>query len=421
LDLQDLIPLLSAALMVAVALWLLWLKFASRVNRAFATFLVLRAGILLTNRLIVADVSDSDFWSRISQYLFLAILPSLAYFLIAYLLPWREVRTKVVALGTLLAGVGLEGVYVWDHCLDICRTSTGTLVGPLSLLRELDPLAYALAALWIASQAKRASGMRQEAGLLMALAFLLNSAVDATVEAGLVLAHGFDAAASAVASVDGGFVVAAQLAALVPSALALRLFLAESNGPRRVGAALGFVAALATGALVGIEAGTPTIGSDLVFLLGMWRLVLPLLVAFALVRHQLFDVEVKVRWTIARSVVAIFFLAAFLVASQLGQNFLNQQFGWEVGGVAAGLLVFALTPLQRLGESTAHILFPQQREADGHTLGLAEKRRLYEDQLRLAWTGGTISARERRMLNHLRDQLRLSADDAADIESRILQ
>ena len=78
-----------------------------------------------------------------------------------------------------------------------------------------------------------------------------------------------------------------------------------------------------------------------------------LVLAVAILRHQFLDIDVKIRWTITRGTVALAFVAVFFVVAQIAQSFLSETYGLIVGGTAAGLLLFAIAPLQRMAERVA--------------------------------------------------------------------
>ncbi|MBI2077085.1 MAG: hypothetical protein HYT80_01760 [Euryarchaeota archaeon] len=148
---------------------------------------------------------------------------------------------------------------------------------------------------------------------------------------------------------------------------------------------------------------------------GVWRLAMPLLITLALVRHQLFGIEVRVRWAVSRGTIAAIFTLAFLVATNVAAN-LFEAAGWGVvlGGVAAGLLVFGLTPIQRFADSLANAAVPSARAVN--RLSGAERIAIYREQAALAWQDGMLSRDERVLLDGLRNRLGLAREDAMRIE-----
>jgi uncharacterized membrane protein YebE (DUF533 family) len=150
--------------------------------------------------------------------------------------------------------------------------------------------------------------------------------------------------------------------------------------------------------------------------LGLWRLSLPVLVTYALLRYQLFDLNVKLKWTINRGALATPFLAVFFIVTQATENFLNQ-FGILAGSVAAGLLLFALEPLQKVAVRLSDRAMPQTKALP--QLSSDERLSLYREQVALAWHDGSLSRKERVMLDTLRERLGLSHAQAARLESQV--
>jgi hypothetical protein len=143
-----------------------------------------------------------------------------------------------------------------------------------------------------------------------------------------------------------------------------------------------------------------------------------LLLCWAILRFQLFDIEVRLRSGIAGGAVATTFLLAFLVVSQLVQNLSGSTLGPVVGAVAAGLLLFAIQPIQDAAQNLARV-------AVGRRLGIqalpeVERADLYMEQVRIAWEDGVLSKDERRMLDAVRAKLYLSHEQARVLEDRVL-
>lgn len=148
---------------------------------------------------------------------------------------------------------------------------------------------------------------------------------------------------------------------------------------------------------------------------GVARTVAFALLAYAILRHQILGIDVKLKWTIRRGTVAASFLAVFLVVGQLAQNYFTQGLGLLAGGVAAGLMLFALSPLQRFAEKVADTALPNVKSAG--EMSHPERSDTYRRMARAAWADGNLSRDERNLLDQLREQLELSRDEAARLES----
>ncbi|MCA1810671.1 MAG: hypothetical protein LC623_01505, partial [Halobacteriales archaeon] len=78
---------------------------------------------------------------------------------------------------------------------------------------------------------------------------------------------------------------------------------------------------------------------------------------------------------------------------------------------AAGLLVFALSPLERLGRRVADAVGPRPQEGLTHR----ERLRLYEEQATLVWSDGVMGAKENLLLERLRSRLGIALEEATRI------
>lgn len=123
------------------------------------------------------------------------------------------------------------------------------------------------------------------------------------------------------------------------------------------------------------------------------------LLAHGILRTQLFDIDLRLRLGVRRGTLAAVFLAVFFIVAQLAQNFLSASYGWALGGIAAGLLLFALAPLQRLAERIADAALPG---ATGTPEYLSfRKLQVYQAALEGAYEDGEVTPKERAMLERL--------------------
>jgi hypothetical protein len=181
---------------------------------------------------------------------------------------------------------------------------------------------------------------------------------------------------------------------------------AFSFGVRDLGIAL---------ALILLAAGVAEDGLLLLFYNATTALYLVAL-AFAVLRGAIFEVDIHLRQAIRRGVPVSVLLATFLVVTQLVENQLENQLGWLWGSVAAGLALFLLSPLDRLGNRMATAAVPRARRLND--LADSERRALYRDHVRAAWEDGTIDRSDRRLLDQLRSRLGLSEYEAGALEVR---
>lgn len=418
----------AAAAMLALAGWLLWLNSRSPVNRSFAVFLVFRATIILANRMkVFADDAGhedlSAFWTGIREYYYLALAPALAYFWVAY----AGKRHRGVWLVSILAfAVAVEGAYMSDHCLNACTSGAGlTALGPLAFLANPGPLfVMGFVGLWVLRESLHPRQTpRARAAFPVAAGLLLAPLLEASIITALFLKFGWKGVVSAYEPsvwadvVNAGFLLAC-LPALVGLAWTVRVALRNPTFRTKAKvlvALAGFI--VLSGVYVGWDWAPEATAARFfaIFLLGLWRILLPALVAYALVRHRLFGVDVRLRWTLVRATMALAFLGVFFVAAQLAQNYLTTKYGWGFGGVAAGLLLFTINPLQGIAERFVQTVLPHAKPVIA--MPHPDRVALFRQQATLVWSDGAMGRKERALLDALRDRLGIPFAEAAHIEA----
>jgi hypothetical protein len=152
---------------------------------------------------------------------------------------------------------------------------------------------------------------------------------------------------------------------------------------------------------------------------GPIRMAGAVLIAWGILRYQVLDIDVKLRWGLEQSTVASIFIAVFFIVSEGAQEFLGAAASNEwIGIIAAAGLVFFMAPLQRLAERVGARALPDARPPA--TMLDIEVRELYEQRLRSAWRDGALTRDERVLLDHLRERLRIPVEDAAAMERQVL-
>jgi len=141
------------------------------------------------------------------------------------------------------------------------------------------------------------------------------------------------------------------------------------------------------------------------------------LIAYGILRTQLFDIDLRIRWTIKQSTVAAVFVAIFYLVSEGADRLLASEIGNVAGLVASALVVFFLVPLQRFAERVASVAMPNTENTPEYAM--FRKLQVYEAALTEALPDGKISERERELLNRLRDSLGISISDANAIEGEL--
>jgi len=138
------------------------------------------------------------------------------------------------------------------------------------------------------------------------------------------------------------------------------------------------------------------------------------LIAYGILRTQLFDIDLRIRWTIKQSTLAAAVVAIIFVLSEGADRFLSSELGDGIGLLAAALVVFFLAPLQRFAERVATAAMPNTQNTPEYAA--FRKMQVYEAAVSEAQLEDGISQKERALLVRLRDSLGISASDAEAIE-----
>ncbi|HVL88082.1 MAG TPA: hypothetical protein VM681_08800 [Candidatus Thermoplasmatota archaeon] len=148
--------------------------------------------------------------------------------------------------------------------------------------------------------------------------------------------------------------------------------------------------------------------------LGVVRILAVAVLAYAILKHQLLGIDVKVRWTISKSTVAAIFITVFFLTSEAAQVVFATEDNEYFGIAAAGLLVFALAPLMQFAERVANAAVPVAG-SDALPRAAAEPEEMYRGAVRLALRDHLLTREEERALFRLARGLSLSPDRAHEI------
>jgi len=154
---------------------------------------------------------------------------------------------------------------------------------------------------------------------------------------------------------------------------------------------------------------------DLFYRLGT-LLYVPI-IAYGILRTHLFDLDLKLRWTIKQSTLAGIVVAILFMVSEGADRFFSAELGDWGGLLAAAVVVFFLAPLQRFAESVAGAAMPNTKNTAEYAM--FRKLQVYESAVNDALQQGGISPKERLLLGHLRDSLGISEADAESIETEL--
>lgn len=148
--------------------------------------------------------------------------------------------------------------------------------------------------------------------------------------------------------------------------------------------------------------------------IGVLRVAATGLLAYAIVRHQLFDIDLKIKWGISRGTLAAIFIATFFVVSELVSGLLSQTIGIVSGVLITGVLVFALSPLQRIADRLADSAMPHVRDTEAYRRKRAGE--IYRAAVGSALEDGVVTEKERDVLATLAQELGLGPKDCREIE-----
>lgn len=420
IGIHDVPFLLTAVVFLALAVGLMALNPGKRLNQAFALFLTARG--MLNGLLALQGGDPSDLFLRVAVY-FEILLPFVTfYFVYVCLREYGRLRSgrwvpPVLLLGALLA----EGIYLLDPGL---RFVDGA-VGPLALFSGIKYFAYACAALALGAAYLRSSGStRRQSLFLLALGFALDPLWIALLW-GVIMAAPLGLYHDApLTTYEWGYGLAGALS-LLPVGL-LAWFMARRairsdddalrNEAKRFLWIL-FLPMAAAAFTLTILPLNPGLGEQFETAFhGIWPLVLGVLVIAAITRHQLLGADLKLKWTLSRGTLAAIFVFLFFILSEGAQVVLEDSTGSALVGVfGAGLLVFTLVPLQRMGDRLADAAMPGVVPIDA--MGPRDRAALYKEWVRLAWSDGSLNKKERRMLDLARERFGLTHEEAARYET----
>ena len=142
------------------------------------------------------------------------------------------------------------------------------------------------------------------------------------------------------------------------------------------------------------------------------------LIAYGILRTQLFDIDLRIKRRLKQGTVATIFFVMFFVVSELASNLLSEQLGTVAGVLAAGVLVFFLNPLFRVGEMLSNAAMPNTQATPAYES--FRKMQVYDAAVRTALEDGPVSEQERRLLDSMIESLGIDRQTADRIESELL-
>jgi hypothetical protein len=370
----------GALLFAALGFWVLLVRRRDSGNVAFAIFVIAYAAAT-----IVINISWSTHWGQarnlgpIIEALWIVVAVAACWLALRLPIPVsRQDLPALVAAGALGAALLSLRVTPWDL-----------------YTAAIWSAAFAIALRW---RSYRTAAARSGAAL-MSVAIALYHATQRGSNLG--------ALAMGTRELDVWLMVQIPMPFLLA---AVWLFNSARGGGRTAAVAAWIVlGAVLAGLLSTVGPGEMlVIGQPLMRLLGF------VILAYAIVRHQVLGAAARFRWAISKSTLAAIFVSVFFVASEVAQEFFGDRFeSGYLGIAAAGALVFVLAPLSRLADMIAQKALPQEK-SEVRARGM-ESEDTYRRAIRLALRDRQLTRAEEQDLFHLASALGLDAGRAHEI------
>lgn len=140
--------------------------------------------------------------------------------------------------------------------------------------------------------------------------------------------------------------------------------------------------------------------------------------AYGILREHMFDIDLKIKLGISRGTVAGIILVMVFVVAKVVETYLNRTVGFVAGSAVAGVLLFLVPKLNRMGEKVANVAMPKVQPTSDY---LAYKKlEVYRAAVESAHETGGISEKDRASLQRLQQKLGLKGEDANAIEAEVV-
>lgn len=418
----EVVPWFAAGLfMLGLAVWLVALDRRRDVNRAFAFFFFI-AGLynisfgLLENS---GSVAGPGWLLPVTS---LAVPLVAGYF--AFTFRNTDPRRERIASSVLVFSLGIVwGLYFLRPGLWAEQTADGVTFGPLFAFIGLIYVGYAVIGLLFGLDAMASEGSRRRSFVLAALGFCFLPTYTGLSELYFVDVKGL------VERPEGAFLAAHYITvlALIPVLLLFVLLarraLRTQEDETKSDLSRYLLVFLLPGFTMGLVALSGWLGVDPggmnAFFEGIWSVMSPLVVGYAMLRHQLFDTHVRIRAMLRFGFTLAAYLAVFIVAWQLSTPALPSGLAALVALAVTGASLLFLPWLRPIVRRVVDRLMPHNPlplEAMATPTAAAEADlaalQRYLEQARACWIDGVLTAADRTLLADLRVRLGLSADDA---------
>ena len=143
-----------------------------------------------------------------------------------------------------------------------------------------------------------------------------------------------------------------------------------------------------------------------------------LLLAYTVLRSQLFDIDLKVKFALQRSTVVALIAGIFIISSELLETLIPVN-STALGIFVAVVILVVLRPLQRLALHMSDRLMKNVQDTPEYLD--ARRLEVYRATLEGVAKDGVVSNKERKVLDHLRENLGISESDAQALEKALIQ
>lgn len=148
---------------------------------------------------------------------------------------------------------------------------------------------------------------------------------------------------------------------------------------------------------------------------GLTSALFAALLGYGILRTQLFDIDLRIKYGIRQGTVYAVFVAVFFAASEGTKEFVQNETQSIILGVfVASLLVFVLAPLQIFAERVSSLAMPGVAATAQYLT--FRKFEVYKEALETILRDGEITTRERAVLAGLQRKLGIHAKDAEALE-----
>ncbi len=435
-------PSIAGVSMLLLAGWLLNVSPERRQARAFAILLSVR-GIALIALSVSATSSSLEITraaAAVYPVLCLATAFAVIYFLAVFPAPRSFLPRRMFGPAVFIAPVVTVGIAVYiDPNLVrplAALTSVGpaalmqwimtTPVGPIGIAPTLLDLTLTLPAFVLMRDfLSSAPGRKRSTLLIVSFGFFAPAACSCLMAGAFMQLRGgvprpadpslFNFVEMAIFGV--WFVIMAALLIY----LGMRAKREPEPGGRR--AAVLFALVISFSALLGAAAGSfpdPQDSVSAIFVMvAFWSGLGAVLVTYGVIRHALFDIDVKFKLTFERSTVAAVFVAVYFLVSEIAAQLFEDFSGSAYLGIAAaGLLLVIINRIERIVSVFVDGSMPNTKPLS--ELDDEESIAFYHDQVELMWMDGVLTPKDRLVLANLRTKLHLGAEIAEKIELEIV-